>query len=252
MAKCLVVVAGSKGGVGKSLMSMVLADFLNNSNADNSESVLVLDGDDPTFNVGKIFPDSNPKAICVDLDKPEGWMDVGDQCSEYEGHHVVVNTGARSMHAMIAYAPGILAAVATELTRPLSILWVVNSQRDSAELLASYMDAIKGENAGRVVVVCNEGEDEARTFPFFEPGKALHARVTGAGGAIIRMPTLARRITQLLYTERRNIHAVATTEAFGTRVEMERWRHRMWTELDQLDLFPGSWSADTAEGAGHG
>ena len=238
--RCLVVVGGSKGGVGKSLVAMALIDFLAHGKGE-AAPVLVLDGDQSNSDVAKPLAKTEPKPIVLDLDKREGWMDLADHCNDFRKEHVVVNTGARSLDTMIRYAPSVLASITRDLKRPVSTLWVINAQRDSIELLKDYMDGMAGEeDAGELHVVCNEGEEEGRSFAFYK-GTTTGKQFADSDGKTIRIPMLAKRITDLLYIKRHSIHAVASSEqtSFGTRLEMQRWQKVVWKEFDALNLTDG-------------
>ena len=237
VAKCLVIVGGSKGGVGKSLMAMCLVDYLA---CKGRAQVLVIDGDDSNPDVAKCHGALKPAPIRLNLDIRDGWMDLADQCSGSPDAHVVVNTGARSLDALIRYSGPVLGGIERGLKRHIATIWVINNQRDSVELLRSYMDGMVHDVAGRLHVACNQGEQEGRSFSFYEGTNTAKA-VARSGGQVITIPTLANRAVTLLYTERKAIRDIAEGEsvAFGTRLEAARWRGEVWSELGRLRLMDG-------------
>lgn len=242
--KSLIVSAGSRGGVGKSLVAMCVTDWLT---CGKSERVSVIDSDTSNPDVYKQHKHWDPKPRSMNLDTREGWMELGDECDKHSNAHVVINTGARNLDALLDYSGPILEAIAQELHRRVVMLWVINAQRDSVELLRSYMEAKQESTV--LHVVRNEGEKEGRSFDFFERTETAK-QIAESKGKTITIPTLAERVTQILYTHRQTIRAIADGSAeivlgdkskqpvpFGSRVEMCRWRNMVWIELEKLDLL---------------
>lgn len=238
----LTIIGGSKGGVGKSLVTMAVVDWLTRA---KSKRVLLIDGDDSNPDVCKAYTrELDPEPGTISLDLREGWLALADRCAHHPDAHVVVNTGARSLDAMLRYSGPVTTGVTTELQREVTLLWVINAERDSVELLRRYVDAVSAVDTPiRLHVVCNEGEEEGRSFAFYE-GTTTAKLVADAGGKSVVMPTLAKRATTLLYTERKPIRVVAEGDPensvpFGTRIEMSRWRTLVWACLETLRLDEG-------------
>ena len=231
----MIVVGGSKGGVGKSLICMTVVDWLHCA---KKESVLLNDSDDSNPDVHKAYASElKPKPLMVNLDLREGWLVLADRCAEHRDAHVVINTGARNLDSMRRYSGPAMIGVATELQRPVTVLWVIDDMRDSVELLRRYFDDM--HTSTQLHVVCNEGEEERRSF-FYNETKTATV-LAEAGCKTIVVPTLAKRATTLLYTGRKTIRVVAGDDPdepmpFGTRVEMNRWRKVVWERLDRLGI----------------
>ena len=88
-------VGGSKGGVGKSLFSFALTDYLLNQERD----VLLVDTDTDNPDVYKAHKDLNlPNLACImnTLDDADGWAELFDTVQNYPAHTVVVNAAART------------------------------------------------------------------------------------------------------------------------------------------------------------
>ena len=233
----MIIVGGSKGGVGKSLVCMAVVDWLHCA---KKESVLLIDSDGSNPDVNKAYDASELKLkpLMVNLDLREGWLVLADRCAEHRDAHVVINTGAGNLDSMLRYSGPAMNAVATELQRPVTVLWVIDDMRDSVELLRRYFDDM--HTGTQLHVVCNEGEEERRSF-FYNETKTTATVLAEAGCKTIVVPTLAKRATTLLYTERKSIRVVAGDDPdkpmpFGTRVEMNRWRKVVWERLDRLGI----------------
>ena len=250
--KSLIVVAGVRGGVGKSLVAMAVIDWLISV---EKAKVLVVDGDPDNADSFKPYKNIAPTPLPVNLDHREGWLVVADSCGEHPDAHVVVDTGARNLDSMLKFSAQIYTAVSAGLKRHVVVLWVVGGERNSVHLLRRYLDERTAETP--LHVVCNQGAAEHPSFPLFDESD-VPKRVAGLSGKIIVIPTLADRVTTLLYTHRHTLGALADGSAmidsndgskddskkapkrpvpFGTRVEVDRWRGLVWSELEKLDLM---------------
>ena len=129
MNKPIYVVGGSKGGVGKSLVSMAMTHFLTEAR----EKVFLIDADTSNPDVFKSYG-AEVQCELVNLDDADGWIRFVNICDENKDAAVVVNTAARNNQGVAAYG-ATLSKSLEELDRDLVTLWVINRQRDSLELL---------------------------------------------------------------------------------------------------------------------
>jgi hypothetical protein len=136
MNKPIYVVGGSKGGVGKSLVSMAMTHFLTEAR----EKVFLIDADTSNPDVFKSYG-AEVQCELVNLDDADGWIRFVNICDENKDAAVVVNTAARNNQGVAAYG-ATLSKSLEELDRDLVTLWVINRQRDSLERLKDYIEAI--------------------------------------------------------------------------------------------------------------
>jgi hypothetical protein len=152
------LVGGSKGGVGKSMLTLALADHLQRRDI---HAVLV-ETDTSNPDVMKALRDEM-KCAAYDLDDVDGWIGFVNFCDAHRGAVVIVNTAARNQTGVARYG-GTLARTLEELERQLVVLWVINRQRDSLECAAHlradvprYSDARRSQrllrHAGKVRAV---------------------------------------------------------------------------------------------------
>jgi Mrp family chromosome partitioning ATPase len=97
MPENIYLISGSKGGVGKSMVSVAAADYL----LGQGKKVLVLDADEDSPDVAKICS-GLAKTELVSLDGADGWIDMANMIYDAPGHAVVVNTAARNSAGMAA------------------------------------------------------------------------------------------------------------------------------------------------------
>ncbi|TDN69457.1 CobQ/CobB/MinD/ParA family nucleotide binding protein [Paraburkholderia sp. BL10I2N1] len=126
------MIGGSKGGVGKSFVTLALLDYLRRTDV----NVVLVETDTSNPDVMKAVHDEIECGSC-DLDDVSGWIDFVNFCDMHRDATVVLNTAGRSQAGVAQYG-GTLANTLGELGRRLVVLWVINRQRDSLELLLKF------------------------------------------------------------------------------------------------------------------
>ena len=76
MAKPIYLIGGRKGGVGKSIVSMALVDYLHELGTD----VLLIDSDTSNPDVGRAYQNSVETKL-LDLDVNDGWIALINSCA---------------------------------------------------------------------------------------------------------------------------------------------------------------------------
>jgi len=214
MNQPIILVSGSKGGVGKSLTTMALLDYF----AVNHKYLKLIDADTNNPDVWRCYGRQTDGEV-LDLNDVEGWIRMVNLCDATPFKAVVVNTPAQSNMAVNKHA-GILLDSLRELARPLITLWVINRQRDSLELLRDYMSCTEG---GMVHVVCNGYFGEEHKFELYK-ASAIRETVSALGGKSVFLPDLADRVTDDLYGKRSTLAEASQQFMLGDRAELQRWR----------------------------
>ena len=222
----LYFVGGSKGGVGKSILCMLLADFLTQY---RHRKIILVESDTSNPDVGKTFTHNDDvEVISLSLDNADGWIELVNY-SEASDKDIVINSAARSGEAVEKFG-GTLIGSLEELQRQLVSFWVINRQRDSIELLKKYMDVVPGE----LHVVRNTFYGEPRKFELFNNSKTkIEAEKRGA---TIDFPDLADRVTDDLYSKRLPVVKAAEEMPLGNRAELKRWRSIGWKMFDDIGI----------------
>ena len=218
------IVGGSKGGVGKSMVSMALVDYLREA----KRKVILVETDTSNPDVAKAYGPIMDVEV-IDLDKKEGWIDLVDICGRSSDHAVVVNTAARNNDGVGRYGET-LTATLPELERKLVTLWVINWQKDSLELLADYLQAVPD---GVVHVFRNAYFGEDRKYERYN-NSGVRKVVEGKGGKSLTFPDVADRVAEQLYSARMPIEVAAREMSIGNRAEMSRWRKKVGTVLSEV------------------
>lgn len=207
------MVGGSKGGVGKSFVTLALVDYLQRTDI----NVVLVETDTSNPDVMKAVHAEIECASC-DLDDVSGWIDLVNFCDMHRDATVVVNTAARSQSGVEQYG-GTLASALDELARRLVVLWVINRQRDSLELLikfgATFPNAITH-------VVRNGYFGSPEKFSLYRDSQLRNA--VEAQGQSLDFPDLADRVADELRSQRLSVGKAVQTMHIGERAELLRWR----------------------------
>jgi len=224
MENPIYIIGGSKGGVGKSFVSIGVIDTL----MEQSREILLIESDTSNPDVWKMYKDEI-KTELIDLDDANGWIDFVNACDQHPNSVIVVNTAARNNKGVTAYGET-LNNTLVELKRNLVTLWVINRQRDSLELLKEYMEALP---KSIIHVIRNGHFGDERKFELYN-GSKIKKSVEDAGGKSLTYPDLADRVSDDLYSKRLSITTAMKELPIGNRAELTRWRNEVRKVLGEV------------------
>ena len=210
----LILVAGGKGGVGKSTVSVAVIDSL----LAQGDSPVLVESDTSNPDVFKMYGAELEHRL-INLDNVEGWMELVNYADELRGRTIVVNTAARNNEGVEKFGKMLCDSLG-ELDRELITLWVVNRQRDSIELLRGYLSVM---TVGTVHVVKNGYFGEDHKFELYN-GSTTRANIEEAGGQTLFFPDLADRVADDLFSNRLTVEHASVSLPMGNRAELRRWR----------------------------
>lgn len=218
------LVGGGKGGVGKSMTSMAMLDWLlHERKADN---ILLVETDTSNPDVFKSY-ESTPKIATriLDLDTDSGWVYLMNDLPAWSkaGTHIVVNTAARSSVMLTRQLPYFLAG-ANELGMRIELLWPINRQLDSLLLLDEVLQAAPDLS---VTVVRNLYAGTETMFIRYENSN-LRKRVR-----TIDLPNLNDLVADQIYCNRLPLHEDSAL-LFGERSMLNRFRKESSEQFNKL------------------
>jgi hypothetical protein len=214
MEKPILLVGGGKGGVGKSLLSIALVDYV--SVTDGRPFLVETDTSVPdvykTYG-GEIGADQ------VNLDEREGWIELLNLVESHPEDTIVVNTGARNQTGVSNFGRTLRKAL-PQLKRRLIVFWLIDRKRESLELLSDFIETLP---EATIIVVRNMYLGTERKFELYN-GSKMRAAIEQAGGRSLNFPELADRVTDAMNKGRLTIAKAIEELSFGDRMEVERWR----------------------------
>jgi len=224
MSKAIFLVGGGKGGVGKSLMSMALLDFLQSG----SQEPFLVETDTSVPDVFKAYQDEIAGEL-VNLDEREGWIELVNLVECKPDSTFVINTGARNQTGVSNFGRTLSKALG-ELRRKLVVLWMIDRKRESLELLTDFMTAIP---EAEVHVVRNLYLGSEKKFELYNASK-MKSGIEGKGSKSMNLPELADRVTDAMNKGRMTIAKATGELSLGDRMELERWREECAAMLSQV------------------
>jgi MinD-like ATPase involved in chromosome partitioning or flagellar assembly len=225
MSNSIFLVGGGKGGVGKSLMSMALLDFLYSTN----RAAFLVETDTSVPDVFKTYEDAID-GEAVNLDDREGWIDLVNLIERRPPDGaIVINTGARNQTGIANFGKTLSKAL-PQLARKLVVLWMIDRKRESLELLSDFIDALP---EAEVHVVRNMYLGSEKKFELYN-GSKMRAAIESKGGRSLNLPELADRVTDAMNTGRLTIEDAVSALALGDRMELERWREECREMLSEI------------------
>jgi hypothetical protein len=207
---------GAKGGVGKSMLTMAAIDYLTS----RGDKVLLVECDMDNPDVWKAYHEEVDRTELINLREADGWIHLVNVSQEHSEHTVVVNTAAQNSEGVTMFGATLDSSL-DELARPLVTLWVINRQRDSVELLRSFLGAVP---RAVVHVVRNGYWGDERKFELYNDSNVRRDLVEGRGGMSVTFPELADRVADDLYVQRLSIASASKKLPLGNRAELARWR----------------------------
>lgn len=212
----IIYIGGGKGGVGKSKLAFATLDYL----TDSGTKPLLIESDTSNPDVLKAHA-NDENIVCreVDLDTPDGWIEIVNACEEFKGRPVVINSAARNEKGVAKYADTLSQSLG-ELSRNLKIFWIINRQRDSLELLKNFMNYCPSQE---ILVWRNLYFGPEEKFELFNKSK-LKIELEHNNGATLNFPDLADRVADKLYSGRKSIQQALHDLPIGDRAELRRWR----------------------------
>jgi len=214
MSKSIFLVGGGKGGVGKSLFSMTVVDYLNG----HGGGAFLVETDTSVPDVYKTYQDDIEGEL-VNLDEREGWIDLVNLVESRPESTFVINTGARNQTGISNFGRTLSKAL-PELDRALVVFWMIDRKRESLELLADFREAIP---EAEVHVVRNMYLGAEKKFELYN-GSNMKAEIESRGGRSLNLPELADRVTDAMNKSRLTIERALGELSLGDRMELERWR----------------------------
>jgi|SRR5579871_390543 len=214
MEKPILLVGGGKGGVGKSLMSVALVDYV----AVTDGRPFLVETDTSVPDVFKTYG-SEIGAELVNLDEREGWIELLNLVESHPEDTIVINTGARNQTGISNFGKTLRKAL-PQLKRKLIVFWLIDRKRESLELLSDFIGVLP---EARINVVRNMYLGTERKFELYNDSK-MRVAVEQAGGQSLNFPELADRVTDAMNKGRLTVAKAIEELSFGDRMEVERWR----------------------------
>lgn len=239
-------VTGVKGGVGKTLVSMIVVHLL----AERGHNTTLIETDSGNPDVAETFVNRttsrstgidkfqrNINVETIQVTSVDGSVELANAMQAATGS-VVINCPAANHDAIRQFSRQFWRAV-RQLDRTVTTLWAINRDYDSVRQLSDYRELTAKLHADgqstrhRIHVVRNLYYSEDGYFPTYDESRTKQA-IEKAGGRTVDLPILALRLRELLYDDRRTIQGILHSASFGDRVELECWLEDVESGLGEI------------------
>ncbi len=233
-------IGGEKGGVGKSLLARVLAQHF----IDRNQPFIGFDTDRSHGALLRYYGDY---AAALPLDAHDSLDPVIEAATAEPGRRVLVDLAAQTQGPLLRWLDeASVPALATELGLKMTYWHVMDAGRDSADLLARWLDGVgggatgngSGGNAGLpLVMVLNEVRGDG--FEQLE-ASGLVPRAQALGARSVRLRKLPDALLQKVDAKGQSFWAATQAASSGLglldRQRLKLWLQRTQTELATLDI----------------
>ncbi|GHV39397.1 hypothetical protein FACS1894187_19320 [Synergistales bacterium] len=247
MKDTIYYVGGSKGGVGKSMVSLALVQYLIDRYGD-TKTIHLIETDESNPDVGRVYKDKeNVLVTNVILDENQkGWILMGETIEQSRNSLFVINSAARSNMGIKKNGRNFAAVLQSgKIPYDLVTLWPMNRQRDSITLLEDFLKYI---TFGHVYPIrnCYFGEPDAFVLYAKRVGecKFLRSCITDT----LDFPALSDIIADAFYTGGKTIpETIDTLSAFAGQSFLS-WRSDVYNMFDATGEFTESHTNGDATG----
>jgi len=216
MNKTIVYVGGNKGGTGKSLVAIALADYMKHK---RGSSVLLIETDIDNPDVAKGMGSEVDAVVTADTRHEDGWRTILNTLESSPSSVTIINAGARDLDTLRLYGE-YLRMGAEAIGADLIVLWVISHERDSLVALRDFLQF----HTGTVWVVGNRFFEEAGTFALYHDSK-LREDIERRGGGLVLFPILPRSLAFAIKSDRTSPASLIGKAPLFDRIVLERWRN---------------------------
>jgi len=244
MKDTIFYVGGGKGGVGKSMVSLTLVQFLIDRYGD-AKTIHLIETDESNPDVGRVYKSKLPVTTAILDEKEDGWIFMADVIEKSRDALFVVNSAARSNMGIRKNGRNLTAVLESgKVGYNFVAFWPMNRQKDSVTLLEDFLKYV---TYGSVYPIRNNyfGEPDAFTLyaKYLNDSVLLRPRVSKT----LDFPSLADIIADAFYTGGKTIpETVDDLGAFAGQSFLS-WRNQVYEMFEGTGEFaPDEESAPSA------
>ena len=171
------------------------------------------------------------------------------ETKEYQAMPYVLVNGAAGDIEHFTKGADIIADLSARVAARMMVLWLIDDMLDTVQNLVRFVRALEERCIPQaewpeILVVCNEQQDEYRTFEIYEQSE-IRKQVLGLGGREINVPSFSLPLRQGILSKRLSIEQcvgeAAANELVDSSIRMEAGRARQETTkiFDEAGIIEG-------------
>ncbi len=234
MRDTIFYVGGGKGGVGKSMVSLSLIDFLITQYG-GMKAIHLIETDESNPDVGRVYKGKIPVSTAILDENEKGWIRMAELIERSSDTLFVINSAARSNLGIRKNGRNFVTVLENgKVPYDFVTFWPMNRQKDSVTLLEDFLLNV---TYGPVFPIRNSyfGEEEDFTLfaKYFDRSKRLQERIS----MTLNFPSLADIIADDFYTGGKTIsETIDSLGAFAGQSFLS-WRNQVYRMFDETGLF---------------
>ena len=239
MGNTLFYIGGTKGGVGKSFVSMALIDFLL-SRYHGKKQTMLIETDSTNPDVAKIYSKKIPTET-VALDETEtAWLNLARIIYEHQDKFMVLNT-AKGNSGITQFGKMFQSSL-EDCGIKLVTFWPMNRQVDSVDHLLEYLKII---DYGQIFPIRNNYYGAAEDFVILNnrltKGKDKQLFLSRFSmDDVMDFPSLNDLFSLKMYSERVAIEDIPEQLIFFERALFNSWREKVYKMFEITGYFVDS------------
>jgi len=244
MGNTIWYVGGNKGGIGKSLWSTMLVDWLFKNRP--SKKLLIIDTDLSGADVGERYQlgefDGKYERITkrgLDLTVAEddtgtlieaNWSALSNIIQAHSDHDVVINSAAAQISAI--QQCGHWFGHIIEMTGcDFVTYWLIDRGDTCLHALGKFLDSVPNTV---VHVVKNRREGRSDSFEALENAVKLRERISSRNGLVIEFPKLGLNLAANFQNSKIPFdETLASLKNMGDQVMFGRWKDSVWKQIEK-------------------
>ena len=236
MRDTIFYVGGSKGGIGKSIISTVLVQFLIDKYGEK-KAIHLVETDDSNPDVGRIYRGKIPVTALILDEREAGWITLYELLEENTDTLFVINSAARSNYGIEINGENFSRSLEESAAYDLITFWPINRQIDCVNLLMDYLKVIQ---YGSVFPIRNNYWGTPKDFLIFD---SMMGRVNNSDMArsrlksVLDFPPLNDLITLQFYSHGKTIPEVAEILNVFKRQLFVTWLGKAYSMFENTGFF---------------
>jgi hypothetical protein len=224
MKDTIFYIGGGKGGVGKSMVSLTLIQFLIDRYGE-TKTIHLIETDESNPDVGRVYKNKIPVTPALLDEKEDGWIHMVNIIEQSHDTLFVINSAARSNMGIRKHGRNLTAVLENgKLPYEFVVFWPMNRQKDSVTLLEEFLQYV---TYGSVYPIRNNYFGDTGDFALYDKymseNKSLKSRVDDT----LDFPALADIIADDFYTGAKTIPETVNDLGAFAGQSFISWRNRV-------------------------
>jgi hypothetical protein len=227
-------VGGGKGGVGKSMVSLTLVQYLIDKYGE-SKNIHLVETDESNPDVGRVYRGKIPVTNAMLDEDEKGWILMSELIETSSETLYVINSAARSNMGIRKHGRNFTAVLESgKVPYRLVTLWPLNRQKDSVNLLEDFLGYV---TFGPVYPIRNCYFGEPGDFTLYAKRLPESVVLKSRISKTLDFPALADIIADDFYTGGRTIPETADSLGAFAGQSFLSWRNQVYAMFEEMEEF---------------